>query len=314
MTALRRRASQPHVYQGRPGFTLVELLVVIAIIAILMGLLLPAVQNAREAGSRASCMNNLKQIGLAIRLYENANGKLPPSRISDVHASWAVLILPYLEQTILFQQWDLNASYYDQTDSARLTPVPIYFCPSRRTMLTDPRFSLAGDVFDDPPPGVQTPGALGDYGVCTGTDNCDGVDCVGQVNGAFRSQLDLGLRPLPAVRLTDITDGLSNTIFAGEKHVQFGKFGWGQLDCSIYNGDYWVCSSRSGGPNYGISQDIHDATVGFGSYHPAVVNFVFGDGHGHTHLQDHRPDGPGLALQRQRWAAAAHELLSRLCG
>jgi prepilin-type N-terminal cleavage/methylation domain-containing protein len=262
----------------RPGVTLVELLVVISIISILVGLLLPAVQQAREAGNRTVCLNNLKQIGLALHMYNLDNGHLPPSRISDVHATWAVLILPYLEQDLLYHQWDTKNAYYDQTDQARLTKVPLYFCPTRRTKDSPPPFSMAGDVFDDPGPGPHTPGALGDYGVCTGTDNCDGADCDGRLyNGAFRASYNQYGEFLGYVTFAMITDGLSNTILAGEKHVKLDFFGYGVLDCSIYNGDYWVCSSRSAGPNYPFAQAVTDATVGFGSYHPFIIHFVFGD-------------------------------------
>ncbi len=262
----------------RPGFTLVELLVVISIISILVGLLLPAVQQAREAGSRTVCLNNLKQIGMALHMYHNDNAHLPPSRLSDVHATWAVLILPYLEQELLFQHWDLKNTYYDQTDTARLTKVPLYFCPSRRTKDSPPPASVAGDEFDDPPPGVQTPGALGDYGVCTGTENCDGADCDGRLfNGAFRAGYNQYGVFLGHVTFTMIADGLSNTFLAGEKHVKMGYFGWGVLDCSLYNGDYWVCSSRSASPLYPFAQSPDDSTVGFGSYHPDIIHFLFGD-------------------------------------
>src|SRR5438270_223661 len=84
--------------RSRRGFTLVELLVVIAIIALLVGLLVPAVQKVREASSRVTCGNNLKQIGLAMHNYDETFARLPPSRISDLHATWAVVILPYMEQ------------------------------------------------------------------------------------------------------------------------------------------------------------------------------------------------------------------------
>lgn len=161
------------MHSRRPGFTLIELLVVIAIISILMGLLLPAVQKAREAASRISCANNLKQIGLALHHYENVHESLPPSRLSDGYATWQVLILPFMEQDNLYQQWNLKSTYYQQNDLARRTPVKNYFCPTRRTGGTAPTASLSGDV---PSSGVSEehfPGALSDYAVNIGTTGMD---------------------------------------------------------------------------------------------------------------------------------------------
>jgi hypothetical protein len=204
--------------------------------------------------------------------------------LSDLHATWAVLILPYLEQNNLYQQWNLPAAYYAQSQVARRTSVPIYFCPSRRTSQTQPTVSLAGDQNDDNGTpgniilGPHTPGALGDYGACTGTDNCDGADCSGARNGAFRAGYDQFGNWIGAVRFAEITDGLSNTFFVGEKHVQLGRFGMGPLDCSLYNGDYWVCSTRSAGPNYPLMQSPHEATASFGSYHTGLCQFAMGDG------------------------------------
>src|SRR5258705_6968941 len=90
------------------AFTLIELLVVIAIIAILIGLLVPAVQKVREAAARTQCANNLHQMGLAIHMYNDANRALPPSRVGPQHATWFVVILPYIEQDNLYKQWDLT--------------------------------------------------------------------------------------------------------------------------------------------------------------------------------------------------------------
>jgi hypothetical protein len=279
------------------------------VISILMGLLLPAVQQAREAAARLSCGNNLKQIGLAIHQYHDTYRKLPPSRLSDIHATWPVFILPFLEQQVMYNLWDIQATYYQQaTPAAVQTPIPLYFCPSRRSASSGPTLSLGGDINDDGPgygPAQPVPGALGDYAACLGTGigtvvPCDGVDdCTGpgavpgwQPDGAFRAAYDSpvdGFLPLYTITFNHITDGLSNTIFVGEKHVAPTQFGIGgnayqnvqnPNDCSMYNGDYLLCSSRVVSAAYPLAQYPGDSNpnAGFGSYHPNLSQFLLGDG------------------------------------
>ncbi|WP_425397315.1 DUF1559 domain-containing protein [Aeoliella sp.] len=132
---LDRHDPRRHVHspaRRAAAFTLVELLVVIAIIGILVALLLPAVQQAREAARRTHCLNNLKQVGLAVHNYHDTRQELPPSRIADGLATWAWLILPHMEEQALYDRWDMSQGcFYDNTEDVVQTVVTGYICPSQ---------------------------------------------------------------------------------------------------------------------------------------------------------------------------------------
>ncbi len=298
---------RPAPFSRRSGFTLIELLVVIAIIAILIGLLLPAVQKVREAANRMSCSNNLKQIGLAIHGYQDINLFIPPSRLDKSGGvAWTVLVLPYLEQDNAYRRWDPRRWYYDQGatvaegDEIRAMQVKVFFCPSRRTAGTEPRLSITGDLPDIRFPGSRShyAGALGDYACSVGSDMAADFNGNGG-NGAMIVAKPPWLREpgSPPYRLkpwtsqtkfATIHDGLSNTLFVGEKHLIPGTFGTNVPnninasagDGSIYNGDHpWVISRVAGTGNFLLALN---PTVPFrsqfGSWHPGVCQFVMGDG------------------------------------
>ncbi len=257
---------------ARKAFTLIELLVVIAIISIMMGMLLPAVQKAREAAYRMSCSNNLKQIGLAMHNYHNDRERLPPSRTGPGMATWAVLILPYLEQDNLYRQWNLGWTYFQQNSLARLTPVKSYFCPSRRGAADAAAGSTAGDILVLPDgTQVQVPGALADYAVVVDRSGSDEVtDVSPSLHGAFQMGIGVGFN--------GFTDGLSNTLMVGEKHIPVGKNGIGWWDCSSYDGGYEPCWARAAARSYPLTTNVQDTGWKFGSRHTGVVMFCFADG------------------------------------
>jgi prepilin-type N-terminal cleavage/methylation domain-containing protein len=276
----------------RSGFTLIELLVVIAIIGILVALLMPAVQASREAARATQCRNNLKQIGIAVHNFHDQYQSLPPSRNYDHYMTWAFLILPYLEQVNLFDDWDPKLKYYYQSDTARLTPIPGYTCPTRR----DPTPSIRNDNIVSPfETSGHVPGVTSDYACSAGYGRAgiwnwirsNGAMIIGKATTNPPTVPVGGFAPPNATlekwksrtAFRDLIDGVSNTILVGEKHVRPTRFGIAQEDGAIYNGDHPGSFSRCGGPGYPIARNSTDRfNNNFGSYHAQYCNFLLGDG------------------------------------
>jgi prepilin-type N-terminal cleavage/methylation domain-containing protein len=278
----------------RPAFTLVELLVVIAIIGVLVGLLLPAVQAARESARRTHCTNNLKQLGLAIYGFEEGKKRIPRLRYgnSQGHHSWAPLLLPYLEQEPAYQKF-VGTSYDGiqvlsnatfKNTGALATRVPEFNCPSmtRTTFFTTygiPGASAAGQY-----------GFCGDYALNGGTSSAMSDGAFPSTN--FDAGIFAGLRGGRGLRLVDITDGLSKTIFAGEKHIPPDRFGTavyvsGSVTAGTDDYDNTVYSSANNSYNnsrlthdLGLADGPYDTSANcryFGSYHPDIVMMLLGD-------------------------------------
>jgi prepilin-type processing-associated H-X9-DG protein len=200
--------------------TLVELLVVLAIIAVLIGLLIPAVQRVREAANRLKCANNLRQIGLALHQYHDDFGSFPPavdSRVTDNQyrfLSWQARVLPYIEQDPLWEvsrnAFQIDPYFLDNPPHAGVaTPLTIYQCPSDTRVASVQTYV---PIQLDNPPTISYRVALTSYLGVSGTNwrTRDGV-----------------LYDQSMVRLTDILDGTSNTIAVGERPPSADfRFGW----------------------------------------------------------------------------------------
>lgn len=249
----------------RRGFTLIELLVVIAIIAILIGLLVPAVQVVRESAARTQCRSNLKQVGLALHGYHDVHKRFPPGYVSGVTTTgaetgpgwgWAAHVLDHIEQGNLRRQIRFDLDIGHALNAApRVAGVPVLLCPSDDTVGTFPtegRVIVIGHA--------NYVGIFGDNEI---------EDNPGAGNGLFFRN--------SRVRIGDIRDGTSNTLMVGERSSNLAKASWVGSVPGADEAPALILGAADHTPN-----DPSAHREDFWSRHSQGVNFLFADGSVHN--------------------------------
>jgi prepilin-type N-terminal cleavage/methylation domain-containing protein/prepilin-type processing-associated H-X9-DG protein len=255
---------------GRPsrrGFTLVELLVVIAIIGVLVALLLPAVQAAREAARRASCLNNVAQLGLALHNFEFHFETLPPgvtnpdgpirNEPQGTHVSWIVKVLPYMEQNVLYNRFDQAAGAYAEANAeVRNASISVLHCPTDPVPYLNESSKVARSNYAGCHHDVESPIDKDNHGLLFLNSN---------------------------VRYAQIYDGSTVTMLVSEAITGPDSLGWVSGTRATLRNTSAIEAGQPYVPGPGGPKDEKEKTGslfvgGFGSYHPGGVNVGFADG------------------------------------
>ena len=274
----------------RRGFTLVELLVVIAIIGLLVALLLPAVQSARSAARRTQCMNNLRQLGLAIHNYHDTESRLPGIEIDWDRIpgsnffnewSWRTSLLPYIEQQARFDQFNFDQNYtsfFAANREVGSIPVADYTCPDDPRSTQTYTWAQAG--------GMITP--LTGYMASAGTVDTsyagpnprkhryDGLFVTNNKGRAPRN-FNSGRRGRISISIKHVTDGLSKTIAVGERGIPFSRY-WGWTYAPTYRWDSHLDTEIGLLPGVASPTEDNLHRNHYWSYHPGGALFLMGGG------------------------------------
>ncbi len=263
----------------RPAFTLVELLVVIAIIGILVALLLPAIQAAREAARRTQCNNNLKQLAISLQNYHDTYKSFPPGGLGGGNLfSWHALVLPFFEQTTVYDEINFNVNYLQAVNTAvGLNQINSFVCPSAIRATHKGTFDAE---YSPPTTGTATYsthyyGILGPKGTNPATNTAYSMYTGSAGHGDYATQGVLVRQT--GLGMSDVLDGTSNTLLVGE-------ISWGQAN--TYR--IWTrgCNGPASAPSKNVANPINVTRyngsnfndVSFGSEHPGGCQFALCDG------------------------------------